>query len=810
MFKLKNILNVIFCALGFILFAPQASIAQNLELIALDATCHVPGEAVKISDIVTINGPETDLLEGIQVSVTENFDQSSDSFTYTFADNIQGQFDAQNGIFTLSGQATIAEYRLALERLFFNNSPDNEEAKTINITLSGVDFLVETGHFYQFFPAQGISWTNAKNQAESKTLFGLQGYLTTITSDTENQFILDRVSGTAWLGASDEETEGIWKWVTGPEKGTIFWEGEVNGTPFGYHNWQPPGSGSGGEPNQSGDEDYAHMMSWTSPSGQWNDLPDTGGGGNYEPTGYIVEYGGQVGDPDILEQISGNSSIDWQREIKLTGSTSVCPNIQGVPYNATALDAHSYLWTVEGGTIASGQGTDEITVNWGLTNANAKVSVEVSSDIACVYNEELDVRVNEQLEPPLPVGDLFICFSDLQSPQTYSTPFTPGSNYTWYPTGGTVVSGQGTNEVEILWDGPGSGTLYFTESTSTATDVCDGDSPVLTIDLRPEITASFAVENVKCFEGSDGAATISVTSPGVNVSYEWIVPSSAVINNNEVSGLAAGVYAVQVTVDNCRVEFDFEITEPDELSGTTNLQNVRCFGESNGFAQANIMGGTGAYRYQWSHDASQSRSSVNNLPAGSHSVTIRDENDCELILNFVITEPDILVIDEVISTLVSCPGGSDGTLEAIVSGGTAPYTFIWEENDATGSLANGYSKGAYTVTVIDANGCQSNSSQTVDEIIPKVILPNAFTPNGDGTNETFGPSTPCDIVFKMEIYNRWGQIVFSTKSSIDHWDGTFNGAILESGKYGYAASWVIEANGLIIEDSKRGEIQLIR
>lgn len=215
---------------------------------------------------------------------------------------------------------------------------------------------------------------------------------------------------------------------------------------------------------------------------------------------------------------------------------------------------------------------------------------------------------------------------------------------------------------------------------------------------------------------------------------------------------------------------------------------MRCFGESNGSAQANITGGTGAYNFQWSHDQNQSTASVHNLPEGEHSVRIVDENNCELILNFTITEPDLLVIDEVISTLVSCPGGSDGTLEALVSGGTRPYTFICEENSSSSDLATGYAQGDYSVKVIDANGCEANNNQSVEAAIPKVVLPNAFTPNGDNLNDTFGPTTPCGILFKMEIYNRWGQVIFSTNSSTDQWDGTFQGNPVESGKYTYAAS----------------------
>lgn len=810
MLALRYILKMLLPLTALLSSFDLFSQSTGLAIQTTKAYCQNTGDATPLSILAAIQGPDDDVLEGIQISITKNFDPQADSFTYTFADNIQGDFDRQNGIFTLSGRAPIQAYREALNRLYFKTAEENVEPKTLNITLSGVDFLASTGHFYQFFSANGISWSNAKATAEKQSLFGLQGYLTTITSAEENKFILERVSGTAWIGASDEEEEGIWKWVTGPEAGTIFWEGLANGTAIGYANWQPPSNNSSGEPNQAGNEDYAHMMSWTNPRGQWNDLADEGGGGNYTPTGYIVEYGGQDGDPNILDEISGDAIIEPKQKIELTGPSSVCPNVEGVIYNATALDAHTYSWTIQGGTIIAGEKTDAPTVKWGDTNPSAQIKVVVSSALACTYETILNVRINEELEPPAPIGPQAVCFDDHFNTQVYRTPATPGSNYTWHVTNGEIISGNGTNEVGVIWYGPGEGTLYFTESTTTSTDICDGDSPSIRVFVKEAITAEFDIQNVNCFGGNDGSARVNLTSNASNVSYEWIVPNDSQIQGDRVSSLKAGTYELLITADDCSKYFSFQITEPEMLAGDLSVENVKCHGEANGFASAQITGGTGDYNYFWSHDEMANLETVNNLPAGNHSVRIVDENNCELNLNFTVNQPAPLVVEEIISTLVSCPNGNDGTLEAIISGGTAPYTFIWEDNTSSSTLAEGYMKGSYELIVIDANACQVNAQQSVQEAIPKVILPNAFTPNEDGINDTFGPTTPCDIVYRIEIYNRWGQIIFVSNSSVDHWDGTFKGKALQSGQYSYAASWIIEANGRVIEGRKRGEIKLIR
>ena len=154
----------------------------------------------------------------------------------------------------------------------FNSNFDNKLKPTlgkrsISITLSDVDYLLETNHFYKYFAKNGISWEEARKAALASDYFGLQGYLATITSDGENFFISQKTKGTGWIGASDKAIPGEWRWVTGPEGGTdpieggaglLFWKstpGSV-GVPYlgRYSNWNY------GEPNNFGWEDYAHIF----------------------------------------------------------------------------------------------------------------------------------------------------------------------------------------------------------------------------------------------------------------------------------------------------------------------------------------------------------------------------------------------------------------------------------------------------------------------------------------------------------------------------------------------------------------------
>jgi hypothetical protein len=152
-------------------------------------------------------------------------------------------------------------------------------AVTATVNPTGFFYLPSNGHFYRPI-SSGATYTNARAAALNTTFKGQQGYLVTITSADEDAFIFNNVpQSQIWFALTDEAVEGQWRIDAGPEAGTLIKtsNGQFTGNIAGqYNNWAP------GEPNNSGNEDYA-VTKWN--GSQWNDLP------NNFSCPYVIEYG---------------------------------------------------------------------------------------------------------------------------------------------------------------------------------------------------------------------------------------------------------------------------------------------------------------------------------------------------------------------------------------------------------------------------------------------------------------------------------------------------------------------------------------
>jgi hypothetical protein len=191
--------------------------------------------------------------------------------------------------FTLTGNkgrlvftGTQANINAALATLKINTGATAGSVQvSVSATVNPPGFYYNpiNGHFYQPVTT-GATYTAARAASLLATFKGQQGYLVTITSADEDAFIFSNVpQSNIWFALTDEASEARWTIDAGPEKGTLIKinNGQLNGNMAGqYNNWAP------GEPNDSGNEDYA-VTKWN--GSQWNDLP------NHFANPYVIEYG---------------------------------------------------------------------------------------------------------------------------------------------------------------------------------------------------------------------------------------------------------------------------------------------------------------------------------------------------------------------------------------------------------------------------------------------------------------------------------------------------------------------------------------
>lgn len=285
--------------------------------------------------------------------------------------------------------------------------------------------------------------------------------------------------------------------------------------------------------------------------------------------------------------------------------------------------------------------------------------------------------------------------------------------------GGSVTLTAQSNTGNYLWsNGATTPTISVNTTTTmvaTSTNVCGTFSVSQSISVTPNtLNVITTPTHVTCFGTNNGSAEALVTGGTLPYNYNWL-PNAA--TTNSISNLAVGNFTVIVNdANNCTKTQTINITEPTALIASISQTAATCIG-NNGVISVSVTGGTSPYSYIWS-PTNANTAIVQNLANGNYSVQITDNNNCSISANASLTNSNTISAT-VNTTSVSCFNGSNGTAQAIVSGGNAPYTYVWQNSSATASTVNNLSAGIYTVSVTDNNSCQATKSFTI--IQPSVL-----------------------------------------------------------------------------------------
>ena len=278
----------------------------------------------------------------------------------------------------------------------------------------------------------------------------------------------------------------------------------------------------------------------------------------------------------------------------------------------------------------------------------------------------------------------------------------------------SAIANGGTGALSYLWSNGQSTTgisgLAAGAYTVTVTDAngCTSTLPGAVGNLGGPVAALQAQSDVSCFGGADGSATVNVSAGNGPFTYLWTPSGGA---SASASGLTAGPYVVNITDNNgCQSSVNVQINEPVAINLSVSSTQASC-GNANGSAVVLANGGTGAYQYLWSNGALSATAS--GLVAGNYSVTVTDANGCTNNVSIAVTQPSSLSVTSA-SNAVTCFNGNDGSASVSVSGGSAPYNYLWNNGNATSSI-NNLSAGSYTATVTDGTGCSFVSTFSITQ-----------------------------------------------------------------------------------------------
>ena len=362
---------------------------------------------------------------------------------------------------------------------------------------------------------------------------------------------------------------------------------------------------------------------------------------------------------------------------------------------------YRYLWNTGDTTMAISNlpsGTYTVTVtDANLCTTTAFTNITLGSDLSLNINS-VNISCN---------GD-FDGFA-----MVIATGGTPPYSYLWNT--GSTTGG-------IAGIGAGTYTVTVTDATGCS------ETASVTLTEPPPIVINISTTNASC-GNNDGSLTASASGGVPPYSYAW--------NNGEntatINNLAPGTYFLTVTdANNCTNTAVAQILGGDGFTIEIVSENVSCYGAKDGFAIANIIGGTPPFTFQWNTGATTAM--INNLPPGQYFVTVTDADGCTEMASVIITGPPPIVLS-ISKTNETCAGNNDGTATiAVLSGGTPPFSYQWNTG-ATTAIINNLPPGTYSVTVTDANGCTKTAMVTIGGPPPIVLSISKMNETCAGSND---------------------------------------------------------------------------
>ncbi len=451
-------------------------------------------------------------------------------------------------------------------------------------------------------------------------------------------------------------------------------------------------------------------------------------------------------------EISYTADFSWSPTTNMTGANTLSPTVCPVgtqTYTLTATDTAGCVTVNDQVTVTVTPVCCDLRFTANTTQptcgaTNGSINMNITQGSGGTYTFLWNDGNAQQNRSNLPAGTYSVtitdpgqvdCFKDttitLTNPGTLDLTLTNPVNPSCGASNGSLTVGLagGTAPYTVVIDS-GSGTPQtiqipipvsqtlnnlpagnYTVSVTDAAGCQDIETVALVPPGAPNISSLNAVVEL-CAGSNDGRITANASGGTGTLTYLW----STGATTNSIDNLAPGPYSVTVTDANgCSISSTTTLQSGPvccNLSYSATTTNPAC-GASDGSINITINSGSGSYSFVWSNAVTTE--DLNNVPAGSYSVTITDNGQANCVRDTTINlaSANGPVVNSIIPTAETCLGDNDGAVTINASGGTGTLTYLWNNNETTSAIT-GLAPGNYIVTITDGAGCLVTANATVD------------------------------------------------------------------------------------------------
>ncbi len=479
------------------------------------------------------------------------------------------------------------------------------------------------------------------------------------------------------------------------------------------------------------------------------------------------------------------------------------PFCKGIPFKFTDISTTKYGVTTGwrwnfGNTLVNNDTSNLKNPSYTYVNAgNYITQLIVSNTFGCTDTVKKNIKILNGPDIGLNTHDTLICSIDtlqLKTSTIGSFVWSPNYNISSLNSANPLIS-------------PDTATKYYVSFSDA--DGCKNTDSVF-VDVKPYATINLGNDTTICLP--DGFKINNISDA---LNFVWTPAtylSSSTVKNPIVTPSASSItYTVVGNIGKCQSQDQITIKTAPTPIADAGKDTIICFGDPA------LLHATGGSIYTWTPTQYLTASNIANPKAIGLQTATQFKVVVSDTLGCIKTSIDSVIVS--VDAIFQAYAGRDTSVvinEPIVLNGTGGVTYLWQPNTwlnnptIANPTATPQENITYQLTAISRGGCKAMDEIQIKvyKIAPGFYVPSGFTPNNDGNNDVIRPILMGMRSLKLfRIYNRWGQLLFTTSEKGKGWDGTFKGSQQDPGTF----VWMAEGETYLGENiKKQGTVVLLR